>query len=172
MGADIHCYLEYTDFNDREGNPYWSCFGGRNNLGRDYWMFDVLAGVRGSGEPHIPLKGLPPGKKSWQVESDAYLIISDENPDMEGYCSLANAETWSRQGDNTIEEHGNGGKRVTHPDWHSHTWLTADELAQCLGVYMLRHQDTYSVTWDAMLASMRAFEERGVQTRLVLWFDN
>jgi hypothetical protein len=58
-------------------------------------------------------------------------------------------------------------------DLHSHSWLTHDELAQCLAEYTLKAEwGPYSVVWDAILAAMRAFQERGQPTRLVFAFDN
>lgn len=58
-------------------------------------------------------------------------------------------------------------------DLHSESWLTTDELAQCLGEYFVRAQHgPYDVEWDAIHAAMRAFEERGAKARLVFGFDN
>jgi hypothetical protein len=58
-------------------------------------------------------------------------------------------------------------------DLHGHSWLTADEYAHCLGTRMLTNEwGPPDVGWDVLLVSMKAFEERGIKTRLIFAFDN
>lgn len=172
MGCDIHTYIEYEAYPDSDRHAWW-CMGGRYNPGRDYLMFDIMAGVRGSDHTLFEPRGLP-DNIGWEVTDEAYLRISDEYANQEGYCSEQQARQWSTgaYAERLIERDGKP-VLVSHPDWHSHSWLTADELAQCLGQYTLVSEyGPYDVGWDAILATMRAFEDRGVRSRLVFWFDN
>lgn len=70
MGCDIHTYLEYADVTDREGQPYWQNFTS-NGGGRDYLMFEILAGVRGGEQQLFEPRGLPEGRLGWRTEEDA-----------------------------------------------------------------------------------------------------
>ena len=54
---------------------------------------------------------------------------------------------------------------VSHPDWHSHTWLSADEFEKAI-------QDLGNEKYRAALAAMRSFEADGLDARIVIWFDN
>jgi hypothetical protein len=196
MGCDIHTFIEYADadFTDQDGEPYWSCFGGQINQGRNYTLFGLLAGVRG-GEALFKVRGLPEGKLSYQAKDYMTINIDDEmaKSGAEGYASLASAKSWG----GTIEYLNNGKPyRTENPDLHSHSWLTRDELQFVLAYYRLGeraakinvvHEDRtavmqavaalqggeqYDSTWDATLAAMNTFEERGAQTRLIFCFDN
>lgn len=182
MGADIHTFIEYSDFThgdsdhikpELRGTPYWSCFGGGYNPGRDYGMFGILAGVRTSDHQLFEPRGLPEGMLSWQVDDYMHIRISDELADQEGYCSLEQAKRWSGYG-SVIEERDGKPYRVTNPDLHSHSWLTSAELRQVIARYCFETPyGDYSVGWDAILAAMEAIEKRpGCQTRLIFVFDN
>lgn len=184
MGADIHMYIEYASKTPSphatpRDKRWWSGFGGRNNPGRNYSLFGLIADVRDARHGALfDLRGLP-NDAGWAVNEDAYLSINDELADEEGWCSLAQAEQWSRHG-SEIEYYDNGKPwRVTHPDWHSHTWLTSDELAQIYARYAeLFKDDPYGggkvgIEWLAILEAMRALESDGANdVRVICWFDN
>lgn len=169
MGCDVHAYLEYSSWDNREGEPYWDCLVA-NGGSRNYALFGLLAGVRGSLNPVVEPRGLPEGKYSWAVAEAEFITISDDPRllDDEGYCSRETALSWAEHGSEISED----GKKVSHPDHHSHTWLTKDELAEALGRYITEVRESYGVEWTAMLAAMQAIEDTGNKTRLVLWFDN
>jgi hypothetical protein len=187
MGCDIHPFVEYVAFETEEG-PYWSClmsgFGDRN-----YDWFSVLADCGRNGEPPLfPNRGLPEGKMSFTTERAMWLTVTDdpELAEEEGFCTEENAESWRdyhgidgiretkikrRNHDGTEEERTL--KEVLHPDLHSHTWLTGDELGQVIAHWMTTPRDyPYPVEWDACYAAMRALEERGHRTRIIIAFDN
>ncbi len=172
MGCDIHLYLEYQEGVTHEGQPIWSTFvsnGGR----RDYTMFGLLAGVRSGDDPIYPPKGVPEGKLAWQTENDLYLFVTDDpgRGELEGWCTTSQAKSWG----NPIIPHGGSSHCKTRgPDWHSFSWLTREEYQTVLAKYMFdpAHGYQYSPEWDAILAAMLMFEERGCQTRIVFWFDN
>ncbi len=51
MGCDIHVFIEYSrkpELEKSTGRRFWDNFGARFNPGRDYLMFALLAGVRGT----------------------------------------------------------------------------------------------------------------------------
>jgi len=175
MGADVHMYVEY---NSKERLPHanpvlnsWRGFGGRINPGRDYWMFALLADVRGSGALIEP-RGLPENL-GWQSQSDNRLYISDTNGDDEGNCTLAQAQSYALHGSTIINDNEGKPTWVTHPDWHSHSWLTVDEFQQVLEAYERKTKHKAGLEYRALLAAMRAIEDEGKNdVRLVFWFDN
>jgi hypothetical protein len=178
MGCDIHAFVEYAAFTQRDGEPFWDCI--MSNVGhRDYKFFSVLADCgRGEHQPLFPNRGLPEGKLSHTVSSHFWVRITDDPrlADEEGFCTMENAETWAKHGETIREEVINDKtfRYVSHPDIHSTSWLTAHELAQVIAWYITDSQCDYpyGVEWDAALAAMRALEERGHKTRLVFGFDN
>ena len=104
-----------------------------------------------------------------ETEHEYYTMITD-NPDADWGCTLAQAEQWRGR----IDYRDDGTPyRTEGPDWHSASWCTTDEFAKVLGTYMLEADGyMYSPMWDAMLAAMRALEERDHDVRMVYWFDN
>lgn len=195
MGCDIHMYVEYaykkkipldgeTDKFELE-KVWWRGFGGRLNPGRDYLMFSLLSdGVRGSYDESLPPKGLPPKDElSYESSADAFLYISDEKDSSKignNECTLESAIRWTQGGYRQIYNDRNGNPRwVDHPDWHSHSWVTAEEYAQVLENYKKlseRFNDglggNYNLGYDIILSMMRTIESRGAEPRLVFWFDN
>lgn len=195
MGCDIHTFIEYSDFTDQNGDPYWQSFGGQISLGRNYTMFGVIAGVCDDTYQLFEPRGLPDGKCSYDVDNYMRVHICDEGEEPgEGECTLKQAQSWGEP----IEEFKGKPRWVRNPDLHSHSWLTLDELKHALAHYMLgdkvdkigdvatedRHvvlqaaaalqgaKRDYDVVWDAIVAAMEAFEANGCQTRLVFCFDN
>lgn len=163
MGCDIHCYLEYK----RPGSEHWSSFGGRIKPGRNYDFFARLAGVRNSigVEPILPLRGFPKDA-GWAAKGDNYLfIVDDDDRDGagEGSCARSLAERWVREGSS---EYSECRRYVTHPDWHSHSWVPADAFEQAIPI------GERSPVHSAILAALRSFESDGFEARVVFWFDN
>lgn len=180
MGCDIHAYVEYADW-DSDTGPYWKNFTS-NGGSRNYVMFGVLAGVRCPDAKLFEPKGMPEGKLGFET-ADAYWlhIAPADKPqwaDGEGWTSLDRAEAWVASGASVPYRDEKGElKRVSHPDWHSHSWLSAGDLDAALRHYeevVERHYPEKGVPaeWRAMLAAMREFEVAGAKTRLVFWFDN
>lgn len=200
MGCDIHAFIEYADFVDKNGDISWSCFGGRYNPGRDYTMFGVLAGVRDDRFQLFEPRGLPDGKRSYEVEDYMTIWISDEHAGGDGdskTVTLATAQKWVDQGEQFVFNKDGKPWRVTDPDLHSQSWLTLDEFRHALNYYTLGEKAAeidvdpndqqvvmqavvalhgggrqYDVGWGAMLAAMEYFEAQGHQSRLIFCFDN
>jgi len=160
LGCDIHLYIEHKD----PRYPGWECFGRRIFPDRDYNMFAAMAGVRNYDDvaPVSMPKGIPEGI-SWQVNDDNTLFVSDESSDCEGYCSKEKAKEWAQRGISKKV----GDYRVTHPDWHSHSWLNTGEYEKALNSVSV-----YDSEYKVILVVMKEFEKLGEEARIVFWFDN
>jgi hypothetical protein len=160
MGCDIHCYIEYKTQEEKT----WHGFGGCIDPGRVYYLFGRLAGVRcTSEEEFIPPRGIPEDV-GWEAHDDNCLFIS--NVEARGTTTKAKAEHWVKEGyAKYIDNNGNPPIWVTHPDWHSHSWLTPDEWEKAIG-------DTELPKYQAILACLRSFEKQNLLARVVFWFDN
>lgn len=174
MGADIHMYVEYRS---KEPSPYahtdarnwWSSFGDRINPGRSYRLFGLLAGVRCDGVMY-QTRGMP--EDAGYIAKFANQIYISDSGDGES-CTLAQAQSYEKYG-SVIEYDQNGRATwVTHPDWHSHSWLTVDQFSSVLNAYRIKYGDDPGVEYVALLAAMRALENDGKnEVRVVFWFDN
>lgn len=183
MGCDIHTYVEYAEWTQRDGLPYWSNFT-KNGGSRNYLMFGVLAGVRVPDVQLFSPKGMPEGSMGYGTADDYWLSVApDAHPewaDTEGYTDIESATRWVESGYSTGERDDNGRlRRVSGPDWHSHSWLTLAEHKQAMSHYQSVISEQYPgedktvpSEWLAMAAAMQAFEDAGKQTRLIFWFDN
>ena len=112
-------------------------------IDRNYALFAALAGVRANGDE--PLIGHPKGLPhdlSWQVD---WAIRDDE------------ADGWPKP---------------MHPDYHSHSWVTAGDLEAALRAISGVFPPRPSQAATAALAMMRAANEGGGESRFVFWFDN
>jgi hypothetical protein len=165
MGCDIHVYVEH-----RPSTTYsWGGFG-QMNPGRDYALFGTLAGVRGTVAPVVQPRGIPSDVGFWA--SDDYTLRVGEVTSWEGHTVsqadaerfLAHGSTWYRQ---------EQGHRITHPDWHTPSWVTLPELREAMRRANAMHDGRQcDPEWDAVAAAMEALERRGHEVRLVFWFDN
>lgn len=168
MGADIHCYVEYK-VTTPHGESWWS-YGSRVNPGRDYGLFGYIAGVRYEEAPTpIPPRGYPKDLGFW-ARIDLFIRISnsEDADDSEGTCSPETAVSW---GGKIVEDNGN--RFTENPDYHSHTWLTTEELAMIIGLHEgVEEHGEVGVEYHALLGSMKALEARGHPARVVIWFDN
>lgn len=174
MGADIHMYVEHSPKTYAEleegGERYWFAFG-RINPGCDPRLFALLANVRGQGAL-FPPRGAP-RDAAYEASSDNRLYITTSAGDK--YVKPEDAARWVADGSSTyILKHDGTPGWVTHPDWHSHSWLTPDELAEVFAAYKDAHQgQSVGIEYTALLAAMRALEDSGENdVRVVFWFDN
>jgi hypothetical protein len=159
MGCDIHCYIEYKE------TYGWVSFGERINPGRNYHLFGRIAGVRDpSEELVVPPRGRP-DDLGFRSRDDAWLYVPPGPGDfvVEGWADPEDAKRWVAEGLSTFSP---DGRYVSHPDHHTHTWLTPDEFARAI------EGDVHALEYRAMLAAMRSLEADGKQVRVVIWFDN
>jgi hypothetical protein len=167
MGCDIHCYVEFKE----KDSTHWHAFGGRINPGRYYGIFTLMAGVRGNeSEAMFQPRGLPSDVAS-EARGDNQLFISVVKET--NYVTPEQAEKWVESGSSKYVyanlSDDNKPAWVTHPNWHSHSWLTADEFSK---VIEKAQKNCACVRYAAILAAMRTFEKAGYESRLVFWFDN
>lgn len=136
MGCDIHAYVDYDEPNDHDHK--WVGHLGSFSIGRDYLLFGIMAGVRCPDYALFEPKGLPE-HLSWRTLHEATLFVVQGETDEHGMCSKESAERWHQSW--LRHKQGVGGyvdaeqKRVHHPDWHSHSWLTTSELKQVIEKY-------------------------------------
>jgi len=167
MGCDIHMYIQYKEKRKDKTREWWRDFGGYFSPGRNYTMFGILAGVRDNPEKGFEPKGLPEFELSYGVMDDLYMYVDSEERNT---CTLEQAERWGRR----IEKDKDGNPwRTEHPDWHSHSWMTAKELAQAYRWYKKETDYKPSLEYRVILKIMKALEDDGKnEVALVFWFDN
>lgn len=181
MGADIHSYVEYKEKNSN----YWMNLT-RNFGYRDYIWFGIIAGVRAPEFQLFEPKGLPKSDLGFWTDQDLWILVAPEdNPSLaehDGWCSLESANRWI-EGEyaSSIPVYDQNGKlkKVTHPDWHSKSWLNTEELERAIEHYRIcidnnnfAGYDKNPVEWIAIFEAMKSFERMNYDTRLVFWFDN
>lgn len=179
MGCDIHAYVEYrkkpSEDVDPKYNSWWSLTG-QLSLPRNYHFFEIIAGVRGDNSI-FETKGIPEDM-SWTAQDDWYLYINDESEDEnddgdddgdgEKIVSLKTALQYQEYGSKILYHENGKPYRVEHPDWHSPTWLSTNELNEAVS-HLHMHADP---AYEAVLAMMESLESNGREARLVVWFDN
>jgi hypothetical protein len=183
MGCDVHMYVEYRkpDRFSANGAKHWQSFGGRINPGRDYALFGMLASVRG-GVALIEPRGLP-DDLAYYSQSDARIWISTDGSSDESSVSLETALKYEKWGSKLHYDQNGRANFVDHPDWHSHSWLTTDELQQAMkATESVDFGEDSDPEWRyhgecddecyALVASMRELEKRRNEVRVVFWFDN
>ncbi len=171
MGCDIHAYVEFVSNNTPE---YVSCAATDINVGGNYLLFALMACVRGEFPESMAPKGVPTNL-GWQVLDEFTLQVSDAEwaSGMPGYCTLKRAkEHVSRRCSKWVKEN----ERITHPDWHSASWLTADEMAEIANAYVKHcHSEALGFidVFKATIAFMRVLDRsKNGKARLVFCFDN
>lgn len=181
MGCEIHAYVDYN----KNGQDFVTSFG-EFNIERDPLLFAILTGVEefphDKIEPIVSQKGLPE-KLSSTTASGATLYIIDNgeeyNGDEEKCCSRSDATEWEESIPMGCDYYlDKEKKRICHPDWHSHSWLTIDELSRSLKRYSAiarsRGRDNCTAPTDikAILAAMRLLKKNGFEPTFVFWFEN
>jgi hypothetical protein len=196
MGTDIHGFIDYDD----PTNPTYCHHFAKMQLSRDYWMFILLASVRGDSiqkQQGLPAKGLP-SQISWEIRDELYLkIVQDNNPLTEagiGYIGETEANKYKRVDKYYCE----------NPDWHSISYVSIEELDAVFSKYntlqeivpvvlegekplptdeivseredrILVHRSQHvkvPANYLATRAAMAALRDFGCNPRFVFFFDN
>jgi len=159
MGCDIHAHIETVD------NGYATHFA-EIYLGRNYALFELMAGVRGDRDNAIvPPRGFPDNANS-TTEDKFYQEISDEENGSR-YISSERAKEYLEKG--YIKQHPKHEWKVTNSDLHTPSYLNTKELKQVRK--KLREQYGHqgqNYYLDACIAAMKKLNN----ARLVFWFDN
>ncbi len=179
MGCDIHPYIEVRK-RKHKGRRRWAhydWFRGRHPwddavsrhplyITRDYNLFGVLAGVRVSAARIATPRGLPPDVSRAVRDENQLRVVMHDTVDDERVASYADAVQWVKNG--SSEWVGTAKRYVTHPDHHSHSYVTLTELLARddwarVGVGPKFYQLTIPELCTLGLPD---------DVRLVFWFDN
>jgi hypothetical protein len=166
MGCDIHLYIEYKLKEDTD----WVSFGKEMGPGRDYGVFAELAGVRRwtNHTTYIEPRGIPE-KVGYSANDDYWLYIVDDASEShrEGLTARSKAERWVKNGDSVHKP--DNPEFISHPDWHSASWLTTEEY----GAAIARVGPVTRLTYSAIYGTLLALTASGAYAaRVVFWFDN
>lgn len=83
------------------------------------------------GQPSFVEKGIP-RDIDWKTSGEYTLSVLDGEDDEEGEhtCTRSQADSWMKNGSSEPWDTTDNGKviRITHPDWHTPSWLSTDEM--------------------------------------------
>lgn len=164
MGCDIHLFIEYRE----SMRERWQALAtSRFCLRQNYSVFAAMAGVRGGPDfkPSFKPRGMPE-EVSHLVGLANLLYVADAiKAEGDGEVSRSVAQKWVNDG---LSRWSNDDQYfITHPDWHSHSWLSPDEYQRALEA-----SENPSPDYRAVLAALRSLEQSGCEARVVFWFDN
>lgn len=145
MGCDIHAHVEYYD--TRCGQVEFNravCHSANIFMGRNYTLFNLLAGVRGIGGPLFDTRGIPDRPcLSFDVENKYYLTVVDDLPKVPGtnnfsyenYVLREEAERLVASGSSTfhVDNH-----KISNPNWHTPSFLFMKELIEIRRHYLIQ----------------------------------
>jgi hypothetical protein len=179
MGCDIHLFVEFPS-----GGGFKPVSDGAFLLPRDYRLFAALSGVRAEQgfAPFVPARGIP-RDVSQEVASRYFVPVVDD----ERAAAWAVGEHFTESQARRLVDSGASHwlpadaipplmpathGYISHPDWHSAGWLTANEL------HLAFEHARYSLV-DASEDLQLLIEfvgavaaRKGQATRVVFWFDN
>lgn len=169
MGCDIHTFIERRT----RGQERWVSVTPSLNPGRNYEAFAFLAGVRNYNEiePISEPRGFPEDAGWRAVESNTLWVTDNPSwsPD-ERNVIKSRAEKWIENGSSKWFDPER--RRITDPDWHSHSWVTSSEWRKLLNQDFMQNDQSWFVEYHALGAMIDELERRGQETRVVFWFDN
>ena len=153
--------------------PAW-CHFARLRLSDDTTLFSLLAGVRLDDTGILPAdcatpKGLPDDVVELSLLEDS-LAVDDvaAGLDLEDTCTRARADEWVREGHS---RYLCSGYRVTHPDFHSFSWLSPAEFGSVVEKYrQLQGRDSALV--ESVAALLDSLTASGIHCRVVIWFTD
>lgn len=136
---------------------------------RNYNIYAYMAGVRNYSSPKAtpvaPARGFPEDA-GFSAAGAYYLRISDIHQEEDGYASSEQASIWVAEGLATIP--CDGSNSVSNPDFHTPSWLSADEFCQAVAL-----GDSNDIYWKAIAALVRSIADDPLyECRVVFWFDN
>lgn len=192
MGTDIHAFVEHC--HAQGGEPFsdpdriYSFNAGEFRISQDYDLFNALGDGRNYSldeaardQPALfSPRGLPQ-HISEEVANRYYHFVDNRGFTITTWPALPTvtrqeAEQW------VAENRAQYGKslrstreirRVSHPYWHSASWLTLQEIYQSLDSYNIQF-DQLPLEFQIVVDIMKQFEQELGQgkTRLVFWFDS
>jgi hypothetical protein len=187
MGCDIHGVIEYKT-NGRADDPFYA-FCELTCPQRDYDVFYAIAGVRQRDRVINMFKprGLPKNASSTVVSATSLFVVRDDHPGLDykyNHVGITKALKWIAEGSsklfvagdkNAIDQCGEHSF-ITHPNYHSHSYLYADELESALAALeedkMLDGGSDYWSVLETMKSLQKTKGLNPDQVRLVFWFDS
>jgi hypothetical protein len=171
MGCDIHAFIEFEKF-----ETYWSLTETPLNIPRDYKLFSVLAfgdGGYTDDLPHPP-RGLP-SNLSFDVRYYFYTPVEEVMKQMEStgwQTKKFNPEEYLQDTWESAAQEYSQYRLLPTPEFHTHSWLTLDELKESLSYGHLTKKDI-SPEFCAIIAGMEELAARygKGKVRLVFSFD-
>ncbi len=168
MGCDIHPHIEYR----KHDSWYHYC---QPWILRNYLFFGLIAGVRVQGVQMMSLKGFPIADATFETKHDYGLVVTSFVCEWGG-CNLITEERAAERGYKELEP-----GLLNHPDHHTPSWLTTEELREVIGAYSryptkdspyrVRHTKPRQAIPDEIAAVYQSMKVLG-ESRLVFWFDN
>lgn len=152
MGCDIHPYLEYyhtEEFTKSPSSVCTHCFAYKIDIGRNYTLFNALAGVRGMGDCPVDPRGMPDNPAlSYEVFAAFYEKIVDVVPDKISHFSMFDCSLISREdADRHIKQYHikefehRGDKYVPNVDFHTPSHLFLNDMVSVRRKYLLDAMD-------------------------------
>ena len=180
MGCDIHLFAEVC----RDSGGYEALADGEFLMPPDYRLFAALAGVR--SEPGFAPMVLPRGIPNdlSQYVADRYFVpvldsgraaewqIGEHVTPEEAQKLVEGGKSHWLTNETTQPFTPSTGGHIAHPDWHSASWLTIDEVRQSLehADYLLAEAPD---EFQSLIEYVNALAARKDTTgRLLFWFDN
>lgn len=163
MGCDIHLFIEYRESMCKR----WQALARQFCLHQNHAMFAAMAGVCGGPDfkPSFKPRGLPEEVSHRAECANRLLVVDGIKAEGDGEVSRSVAKKWVNEG---CSRWVNDDQfYITHPDWHSHSWLSPDEYQRALEA-----SESQSPDYRAVLAALRSLEQSGCEARVVFWFDN
>lgn len=162
MGCDIHAYIE---FDPGWKEPTWLHYG-RAFFWRNYELFGRMAGVRYTEVQHIKPKGFPTDADTTTRREYFLELIDDATLQNEaGYCSPECATTYVKYSGSYYTTFGTK-TFVSHPDWHTASWLTRDEF-DAIAKDLKEDKDKQALAVSNLMNTLTC-----PAVRIVFWFDN
>lgn len=188
MGCDIHRYVEYKNKFGR-----WESTDIRGLGHQNYEFFGFLEdGIRSDHNHelyyiHEPI-GFPADAAFYTIE-DYFKKIEDEYAakGCENYITSEKGKEYSEKWPYLIKifssEEPDKLTRIQNPNWYGATWISLEEFKQIIDSYKKYlvneypgeitevNVDNYTLYIDAIYNFMKTYEDKGLETRLVYWFD-
>lgn len=150
MGCDIHIYPEYYSKKSliEEPERLWvSSICGEYQIGRSYDLFGIMChGVRSNNPNSIDnARGLPDDPNmGYLAKSRSQLVVIPDHElksscAPEGFIAESLVDNWRKTGSKilTINPASETDREVIqNPDYHSHSWLTTQELFKVRQLYL------------------------------------
>jgi len=162
LGCDTHFVVESKRYNE-----WWAQLE-KPWTPRHYGFFGAMSdGVRGFNG--FPPKGLP-HDMTHSTFQHTHLRVADFGEVDDG--SVTQKEAMSFYGVEFVQRYNR--QWITHPDLHSHTYLSTLEFEACINKTEIEHKKygLNLVEYRAILSYMQTLELTGMESRVIVWFDN